>query len=50
MFFWTSREVDFTADYIGFEIEDKFVVGYGFDFEDRYRNVPYIFCVTDELR
>ena len=46
----SRREVDFTADYIGFEIEDKFVVGYGFDFEDRYRNVPYIFCVTDELR
>jgi len=46
----SRREVDFTADYIGYEIEDKFVVGYGFDFDDRYRNVPYIFCVTDEIR
>lgn len=46
----SRREVDFKADYIGFEIEDKFVVGYGFDFDDRYRNVPYIFCVTDEYR
>jgi len=30
------------ADYIGFEIEDEFVVGYGLDFMERYRNLPYI--------
>lgn len=46
----SRRQVDFVPDYCGFSIEDKFVVGYGFDFEDRYRNVPYIFNVTDELR
>ena len=46
----SRRQVEFTPDYCGFSIEDKFVVGYGFDFEDRYRNVPYIFNVTDELR
>lgn len=46
----SRRQVDFIPDYCGFTIEDKFVVGYGFDFEDRYRNVPYIFNVTDELR
>lgn len=45
----SRREVEFVPDYCGFEIEDKFVVGYGFDFQDRYRNVPYIFNVTDEL-
>lgn len=46
----SRRQVEFVPDYCGFSIEDKFVVGYGFDFEDRYRNVPYIFNVTDELR
>lgn len=46
----SRRQVDFTPNYCGFEIEDKFVVGYGFDFRDRYRNVPYIFNVTDEMR
>ena len=35
-----SREVN--ADYIGFEIEDEFVVGYGLDFMERYRNLPCI--------
>lgn len=46
----SRRQVDFIPDYCGFSIEDKFVVGYGFDFEDRYRNVPYIFNVTNKLR
>jgi hypoxanthine phosphoribosyltransferase len=36
------REVDFRADYIGFEIPDEFVVGYGIDFAQRNRNLPYI--------
>jgi hypoxanthine phosphoribosyltransferase len=31
-----------TVDYLGFTIEDKFVVGYGLDFGERYRNLPYI--------
>jgi hypoxanthine phosphoribosyltransferase len=35
-----AREVD--ADYIGFEIDDEFVVGYGLDFVERYRNLPYV--------
>ena len=46
----SRRQVEFKPDYCGFTIEDKFVVGYGFDFQDRYRNVPYIFNVTDEKR
>jgi hypoxanthine phosphoribosyltransferase len=41
------RPVD--ADYIGFEIEDEFVVGYGLDFMERYRNLPYIGVLRREL-
>lgn len=36
------RVVEVQVDYIGFEIEDKFAVGYGLDFDQRYRNLPYI--------
>jgi hypoxanthine phosphoribosyltransferase len=36
------REVPFEADFVGFEIPDKFVVGYGLDFAERYRNLPGI--------
>ncbi|WAW14385.1 hypoxanthine phosphoribosyltransferase [Peptostreptococcus equinus] len=43
----SRRQVEFEADYCGFTIEDKFVVGYGFDFNDTYRNFPYIFNVLD---
>lgn len=38
----TRREVEVTADYTGFEIPDEFVVGYGIDFAQRNRNLPYI--------
>lgn len=36
------REVPFDADFVGFQIPDKFVVGYGLDFAERYRNLPCI--------
>jgi hypoxanthine phosphoribosyltransferase len=36
------RIIDLDLKYIGFEIPDKFVVGYGLDFRQRYRNLPYI--------
>ncbi|HZR78353.1 MAG TPA: hypoxanthine phosphoribosyltransferase [Chthoniobacterales bacterium] len=42
-----AREVD--ADYLGFEIEDEFVVGYGLDYDERYRNLPYIGVLRKEL-
>ena len=42
-----ARHVD--ADYIGFEIEDEFVVGYGLDFMERYRNLPYIGVLRSDL-
>ena len=42
-----ARHVD--ADYVEFEIEDEFVVGYGLDFMERYRNLPYIGVLRKEL-
>ena len=36
------RVVDLKADYAGFEIPDQFVVGYGMDYDQEYRNLPYI--------
>ena len=38
----SRREVEVPIDYIGFEIPDEFVVGYGLDFNQKYRNLPYI--------
>jgi len=38
----SRREVDVSADWIGFEIPDEFVVGYGIDFAQRNRNLPFI--------
>ncbi len=36
------KRVDVPLDYVGFTIDDVFVVGYGLDYDERYRNVPYI--------
>lgn len=37
-----ARQNDIEADFIGFEIDDKFVVGYGLDYKEYFRNIPYI--------
>jgi hypoxanthine phosphoribosyltransferase len=42
-----ARHVD--ADYVGFGIEDEFVVGYGLDFREQYRNLPYIGVLRKDL-
>ena len=38
----SRREVEIDADYCGFEIDDLFVIGYGLDYNQKYRNLPYI--------
>ena len=40
------READIKADYTGFEVENKFIVGYGLDCDQKYRNLPYITCLV----
>jgi hypoxanthine phosphoribosyltransferase len=42
----SRREVDVAVEYIGFTIEDRFVVGYGLDYNEQYRNLPYIGVVV----
>lgn len=46
----SRRATTIEADYVGFTIEDRFVVGYGLNYGDYYRNIPYIFAVTDKNR
>jgi hypoxanthine phosphoribosyltransferase len=43
----SRRQVDVKVEYIGFTIEDRFVVGYGLDFAEQYRNLPYIAVVGE---
>ena len=38
----SRRKNDLVADYIGFEVEDLFIIGYGLDYDQKYRNLPYI--------
>ncbi|MBR0443714.1 MAG: hypoxanthine phosphoribosyltransferase [Clostridia bacterium] len=38
----SRREVDYSADYIGAKIPDEFVIGYGLDYDERYRDLPYV--------
>jgi hypoxanthine phosphoribosyltransferase len=38
----SRRKVDVAVEYVGFSIDDKFVVGYGLDYAERYRSLPYI--------
>jgi hypoxanthine phosphoribosyltransferase len=44
----SRRTVDVKVEHIGFTIEDRFVVGYGLDFDERYRNLPYIGVLEGE--
>ena len=44
----SRRVVPVTLDYVGFEIEDRFVVGYGMDYGERYRNLPHIAVLGEQ--
>jgi hypoxanthine phosphoribosyltransferase len=43
------REIEVPVRYVGFEIPNRFVVGYGLDFAERYRNLPYVGVLDEEL-
>lgn len=45
----SRREIEVPVDYMGFEIPDEFVVGYGLDFDEEYRNLPYIAVLKPEV-
>ena len=43
------REIDVPVRWIGFEIPNRFVIGYGLDFAERFRNLPYVGVLSDDL-
>jgi hypoxanthine phosphoribosyltransferase len=43
------RQIDVDVRYVGFEIPNRFVIGYGLDFAERYRNLPYVGVLHDSL-
>ena len=45
----SRRMTDVAVDYIGFEVPDEFVIGYGLDFAQRYRNFPYVGVLRPEV-
>jgi len=46
----SRRRLKIEADYVGFTIPDRFVVGYGMDFAERYRNLPDIYFVPEDIQ
>lgn len=45
----SRRKVDIEPDYCGFEVPDEFVVGYGLDYDEKYRNLPYVGVLKPEI-
>ena len=45
----SRRKVDLQADYSGFSVPDEFVIGYGLDYDEKYRNLPYIGILKPEV-
>ena len=44
-----QRDVDLEPDYVGFKIGDEFVIGYGLDYQGKYRNLPYIGVISQDV-
>ena len=44
-----SRAAELEADYVGFDIADEFVIGYGLDYQERYRNLPFVGVLRREV-
>lgn len=45
----SGRKVDLPIDYVGFTVPDAFLAGYGLDYAEEYRNIPYIFIMKEEV-
>ena len=45
----SRRRMDVPVDYYGFQVEDRFVVGYGLDYGGKYRNLPYVGVLKPEI-
>ena len=45
----SRRQTDVKADYVGFTIPNEFVVGYGLDYDEHYRNLPYVGILKPEV-
>ena len=45
----SRRKVDLEPDYLGFEVPDAFIVGYGLDYDEKYRNLPYVGVLKPEI-
>ncbi|MCB5230204.1 MAG: hypoxanthine phosphoribosyltransferase, partial [Candidatus Cloacimonas sp.] len=44
-----ARKIEVKIDYKGFDVEDKFIVGYGLDYAENYRQLPYIAILKEEI-
>ena len=44
-----NRQADITAEYVGKEVPDEFVVGYGLDYNEKYRNLPFVGVLSPEV-
>ena len=45
----SRRKADIQPDYEGFQVPDEFVVGYGLDYDEKYRNLPYVGVLKPEV-
>ncbi|MEA3339460.1 MAG: phosphoribosyltransferase family protein, partial [Chloroflexota bacterium] len=45
----SRREIEIPVDFVGFEVPDEFVVGYGLDYAEEYRNLPFIGVLKEDV-